>query len=250
MHSVKLAISLCIGVSFTLSSLHADIVSVVYDSYQMGMNLDLSLGDVSKMSLEEVTQLMAKQKNDPSNLQKKGNFKMVFTGKEYGYCADTTVKKGKFAIDGPQAIYYDLVQNQSLRPSIKQGGSEYELEVVVCPYKKNEWIIEDETQTIKGLLCKKARRKMNAEKKSKNTAEIIAWFCESLPYTVGPKGYTGLPGLIVRLDTEIEAFGGLTQRDELKSYSLLKDNSITLVQPKGKRVECKGIHYQVKSVAE
>ncbi len=249
MYPIKLFLCICLCVLVSSFSLHADIISVVYDNYQMGMNLQLSPEDASRMSVEEITQMMSKQKNDPANLQKEGNSKMIFTGKEYGYSMDTTVKKGKFIIEGPRSVYYDLAQNQSLRPSMKSGGSEYELEVVVCPYKPKEWIIEDETQTIKGLLCKKARLKINGEK-TKNTAEIVAWFCESLPYTVGPKGYTGLPGLIVRLDMEIEAFGGLNERVEMNYYALLKDNSITLVQPKGKKVECKGIHYQVKSVAE
>ncbi len=67
------------------------------------------------------------------------------------------------------------------------------------------WEITDETQMIAGYLARKAITKPlneahpSAEVAYKNT-NIIAWFTTDIPLNVGPKGYYGLPGLIVKLE--------------------------------------------------
>lgn len=64
--------------------------------------------------------------------------------------------------------------------------------------KKNTvWRITNEQKQIKGFNCYKAVGTQNLSNKKHN---IIAWFTRDIPFNFGPKGYYGLPGLIVELE--------------------------------------------------
>lgn len=49
---------------------------------------------------------------------------------------------------------------------------------------------------------------------------VIAWFCPKLPYSAGPIGYSGLPGLIIELNDDLFVYSlkkiTYTEDDELK----------------------------------
>jgi GLPGLI family protein len=60
-----------------------------------------------------------------------------------------------------------------------------------------KWEITQETKKIGNYNCYKAILKEKLSKKSKNT---IAWFSAEIPYSFGPNGYCGLPGLILELE--------------------------------------------------
>jgi GLPGLI family protein len=36
---------------------------------------------------------------------------------------------------------------------------------------------------------------------------VIAWYCPSIPYSFGPNGYSGLPGLILELQVRNVVYG-------------------------------------------
>lgn len=65
---------------------------------------------------------------------------------------------------------------------------------------KYDWKIFNEIKIIDGKQCYKAtaikRIKIHSETKE---YEITAWFCKDFPGYFGPKGYNGLPGLILEL---------------------------------------------------
>ncbi|MEO1033568.1 MAG: GLPGLI family protein [Bacteroidota bacterium] len=52
-----------------------------------------------------------------------------------------------------------------------------------------DWTITNETKEIKGYLCKKAIKDSDEKR--------VAWFTEDLPVKHGPRGFNGLPGLIL-----------------------------------------------------
>lgn len=62
------------------------------------------------------------------------------------------------------------------------------------------WTITNESKKIDSLLCYKATtiRESKIKNETKFTT-IEAWFCPSISIPYGPKGYHGLPGLIVEI---------------------------------------------------
>ena len=80
---------------------------------------------------------------------------------------------------------------------------------VIISKKPIEWeILNDETKLINGYLCKKAigkRAKVNDTELIKN-AEFIAWFCPDIPLSFGPERFYGLPGLILKCNSNIVKF--------------------------------------------
>jgi GLPGLI family protein len=74
--------------------------------------------------------------------------------------------------------------------------------------EKRTWQLENETKLIDGYLCYKA----TSELVVKNSVGVfkyplVAWYCPSIPLNFGPKGYSGLPGLILELQERNTLFG-------------------------------------------
>lgn len=62
------------------------------------------------------------------------------------------------------------------------------------------------------------------------TRDVTAWYCPSLPFSFGPKGYSGLPGLILELQENNVVFGAKKIKlniDNFKLPSELKGKIIT-----------------------
>lgn len=63
-----------------------------------------------------------------------------------------------------------------------------------------DWKITTETKVIDGYTCYKAIGiNQIIYKELVFNHQIIAWFCPDLPYSIGPMGYGGLPGLILEI---------------------------------------------------
>ena len=185
------------------------------------------------LSVEELKQAYSEQ----TNLQFAGYYKTIHTEKEYAFSADTSTKKNKFNISGSDAWYYDLVNKKSFRPGLDFSKGFDNLEPVIqeSDYTQPEWIIEQDTQTINGFLCQKARVKVSPEEEA-TEPQITAWFCKDIPYATGPDGNWGLPGIIVNLEFRNSSLAFIYSF-VLQSYYTLPDaNPIKIILPKGKRV--------------
>lgn len=68
----------------------------------------------------------------------------------------------------------------------------YETHLVRDTIAQHNWEITEEEKQIGGKTCYKAVDLLRKE---------VAWFCPELPYSTGPRGMGGLPGLIFLLDT-------------------------------------------------
>ncbi|MCH3993190.1 MAG: GLPGLI family protein [Prevotella sp.] len=91
--------------------------------------------------------------------------------------------------------------------------------VVKSDSMRNQWeIFSQDTMQILGKRCMKA-----VYKKNKN---VIAWFCDEVPFAVGPDGFLGLPGAILKLTTYISVY-------EATGMGIVKDK-VTINLPKGK----------------
>ena len=70
------------------------------------------------------------------------------------------------------------------------------------------WKLENETKQIGSYLCYKATsEKVVINPKGTFKHPIVAWYCPSIPFNFGPKGYTGLPGLILELQVRNITWG-------------------------------------------
>ncbi len=92
--------------------------------------------------------------------------------------------------------------------------------LVVDSLKQNKWKISGETKTIAKYLCKKATTMVaapqqvrmrigNGPRPAEDTTapkpkevELVVWYTEDIPVSVGPDNYAGLPGAILEVDTD------------------------------------------------
>jgi GLPGLI family protein len=73
---------------------------------------------------------------------------------------------------------------------------------------KTDWKLENETKYIDTYLCYKATSEeivVNGDKTFRHA--IIAWYCPAIPFSYGPKGFVGLPGLILELQVRNITWG-------------------------------------------
>lgn len=92
-----------------------------------------------------------------------------------------------------------------------------------------KWIITSESKKIDNYLCLKAtceRTFIEAKTKKPLTKIITVWFAPILPYSYGPKGYNGLPGLILELQDHKTIF--------LATKIKIEKNEIKISWPKNK----------------
>lgn len=74
--------------------------------------------------------------------------------------------------------------------------------------EKTTWKLENETKYIDNYLCYKAISEqivVNSEGTFKHP--IVAWYCPGIPFRFGPKGFNGLPGLILELQVRNITWG-------------------------------------------
>lgn len=101
-------------------------------------------------------------------------------------------------LTGSKGIYYsDLTTEVALIEREFQG----ELFIIKSGLTELNWTLVNETKTIKGFNCYKAMTKVKYKDRSGNftSKPVIAWYTTSIPITLGPKNYNGLPGLILML---------------------------------------------------
>lgn len=93
------------------------------------------------------------------------------------------------------------------------------------------WNITSETKKIDSYNCYKATLDITylARTGDSKTKTVIAWFAPILPYGFGPKGYNGLPGLILELQDQETTY--LAEKIEFQKREK------TIKMPKGKSID-------------
>lgn len=92
-------------------------------------------------------------------------------------------KKIRYYVDNEEAIYQKEFQGEEI--------------LVIEPPKTIEWKLENKTKEILGFTCYKA---IHTNENQGRPHKIEAWYAPELPYSFGPKGYHGLPGLILEIE--------------------------------------------------
>ncbi len=130
---------------------------------------------------------------------------------------------GLNAIGGKGVFYSNLSQNENIHQK------EY-LKLVRINTKISDlnWEIKDEFKTIAGYQCQKAITHIYINS-SHPEKEITVWFTKELPFSFGPLGMVGLPGMILG----VKRFKYFIYADEIK---LSKKDKKIIPPKKGEKV--------------
>ncbi|HPH23740.1 MAG TPA: GLPGLI family protein [Chitinophagaceae bacterium] len=94
--------------------------------------------------------------------------------------------------DLPKQYWYGESGNKTITFSYFNYNENNKAYCVTDTIKNINWEYTNDTITIEGLLCQKALGTING-------ASIVAWFAPSIPISVAPFNYVGLPGLLIKL---------------------------------------------------
>ena len=96
-------------------------------------------------------------------------------------------------------IYYNSISNSM--NIVKEN------EFLIYNELGDSWEIYNESKKIDNFKCFKSVKQIKYETKNGTQSKTItAWFCPEIPYSYGPKGYFGLPGLILELSDRNTTF--------------------------------------------
>jgi GLPGLI family protein len=102
-----------------------------------------------------------------------------------------------------QDIYTDLVSGKmTFRKLHKDKKTPL---ISSWPLQKFDWQISSETKELLGYTVQKATTKSyyfeyGGELSQYSKGEVTAWFAPDLPFSAGPDGYYGLPGVVLELE--------------------------------------------------
>ncbi|MGV7108169.1 GLPGLI family protein [Flavobacterium sp. U410] len=121
--------------------------------------------------------------------------------------------------------FIDLHSNNNIKQIDNHLGK-----FIINYTRKTDWKLENETKTIQGYLCYKAVSELVVKnKKGEFKYPIIAWYCPAIPYSFGPKGYYGLPGLILELQERNTTYGAVKIDLNKQNIIIKKPNEGKLV---------------------
>lgn len=108
-------------------------------------------------------------------------------------------KMASFEAVAANSYFY---KNTQKKLKLKKSENKGILYLVEDPYNMYQWEITKETKIILGYKCYKAighYEEYNTIKKITQQFTPTVWFTPELPYPYGPKGYDGLPGLVLEV---------------------------------------------------
>lgn len=142
----------------------------------------------------------------PANVLKVGE-KLQSDSKNLKYCLDFNQHCSHFYSktsleDTDMNVIKILFSNKDF---YNINGTTYEEteDVLVVKDTINDWQLFNESKRINDYLCYKAVSVLEyiTYKGKKISTEVVAWYSPFIPLSHGPKGYGGLPGLILELQS-------------------------------------------------
>lgn len=238
-------IAFCILYLFISKTIGQDLYSAKYMVVLDKKNYEDSFKDKSKSNINErIKNTLIKNQEEYLRISKK----IIFT-------LNLDIESSVFSINRPlnsnnENKYYNgfLIElgykgkyytNMSKIIHQKNSfGEEFQINI-----KKPDWKILNITKKIGNYLCYKAVTKKTVENsRGIHKFNIIAWFSKEIPFSYGPKEFSGLPGLIVELQEG---------RKTYKLISFLKVKNKKLEKPtKGKKITLKEFNALSKKMFE
>lgn len=123
---------------------------------------------------------------------------------------------------GGDHLFYNNLQEQISLTQFPYWGSQILIEEKL---NNTPWIINNESKLISGYVCFKAVKTFYEEEGGySRKINVEAWFTPEIPFKFGPKGYSGLPGLIIELTENNLTFF-------LKELKYVDDKEFSLEHP-------------------
>jgi len=110
---------------------------------------------------------------------------------------DNPFAKLASSLSGGKGVYYTNKNEKGYLHQIETYGN-----LFLIRYDNINWQISNETKKIGKYLCYKATTIKTIKSIKTYKKVVTAWYCPELPYSFGPIGYGGLPGLILELKIE------------------------------------------------
>jgi GLPGLI family protein len=129
-----------------------------------------------------------------------------------------------------QGIFYTNTNKEINLRKRKLGPKNF----LVTKNTKYDWKITGEPKIIAGYKCLKATADVYLNPQYKK--EVQAWFCPQLSFSFGPKGYSGLPGLILGLEVNGFYFYANDVEVKEKDTRIEKPNGKIISQKKWEKV--------------
>ena len=128
-------------------------------------------------------------------------------------------------------IYFEDIENKSIifNNTNDASGIFKENEFIIRDSLKINWEITSESKNIENFKCYKATQIIKYKNlKGEFSKTVVAWFTPEIPFSFGPKGYGGLPGLILELHDKNIIYGAskINLSNEVKSIDLPKKGKI------------------------
>lgn len=154
----------------------------------------------------------------------------VFAKNLYKYRNDDIFSFSLKLIDCEKVIYTNVLTGQNIFNSVEKKGIFKENEFIVSKEIADEWVLTTENKKIQNFKCFKATQQISLKNEySTFYRTITAWYCPDLPYSFGPKGYSGLPGLIFELQDRNVVFG-------IENIKLFDEKTNIELPNKGKKI--------------
>lgn len=206
-------------------------------NYQVDYNLKIS--DISENAIKDKYLKIAIKGSDLVH------FTLIFN-KDISLFSDQTKTQSREATlakawaDYTEPIYTDLKSNKiffyNKQTPVTQGKTYIINEDILL-----DWQLTNQTKSIEGFTCYKATGTYKQGGRYKN---ITAWYAPQLPFSFGPMGYAGLPGLILELHMDNVMLGATKitklhtlNKIEIPSQGILisEDQYSKLINSKSKR---------------
>ncbi|UII22710.1 GLPGLI family protein [Fulvivirga ligni] len=183
-------------------------------TYTTSSSIHISM-DSTQVPLEEITRIQNELKK---KMQKE--YTLVFNTTESSWKQVESLNSGPAKASGngmelmivdnssDEVLYKNLPMKQFERGSDLMGKKF----IVKDSLRNYNWVLTNETKTIGNYKCQKAisTRIVEAKKFStgmtemevtQDTIKTVVWFTPDIPVAHGPQEYTGLPGLILEVNT-------------------------------------------------
>ena len=132
---------------------------------------------------------------------------------------DLSQKLAQAYFGGVNIHYTDLSTNKNIFQCKAYG------DLIIVPTETFNWQLTNESKKIGKYVCYKATTiKVNVNEKGSFNRQVTAWYTPKIATNFGPRGYHGLPGLILEL-----------QEHNLLFYAsaITLNTSVKIVEPKG-----------------
>jgi GLPGLI family protein len=180
---------------------------------------DIKKGDINKL-LESMQNLKTEFILDINNNQS------IYSIKNNIEPEDISGKMAQVWYGSTDRFYIDLGTKEHVLERKAYG------DIYLLPVDKSEWKLSTENKKIGKYLCYKATTEYESKSGEKISKKyVIAWYTNEINLSFGPRGYFGLPGLILELQDDKLLFKAseinLNLKKEIKIQKPSKGKSIS-----------------------